>query len=66
VSDCALCAAGGGLYLVSRTCCAMRLLHSTPKHGARQAMWLHLKMSLTAEQWESLRAAWSRNGPGTP
>lgn len=63
--SCELCATRSGIHLVSRTCCAIRLLRATPKHGARQAMWHHLQRSLSIEQWEELRAAWRVDEPGT-
>lgn len=63
--SCELCEQRSGLYIVTRTCCAIRLLHTTPQHGARKAMWQHLRLSLTAEQWEALRAAWKAEEPGT-
>lgn len=64
--SCELCEARSGIHVVTRTCCALRLLHATPRHGARKAMWHHLQRSLTPQQWEELRAAWRADGPGTP
>lgn len=63
--SCDLCEQRSGLYIITRTCCAMRLLRTTPQHGARKAMWQHLRLSLTVEQWEALRAAWKLEEPGT-
>lgn len=43
--------------MVNRTCCALRLVRSTPRGKHRTGMWNHLAASLTEEQWQALRAA---------
>lgn len=52
---CDLCSRNAGEYRITRSCCALRLVRSTPRGKHRKATWAHLASSLTDEQWQALR-----------
>ena len=60
---CDLCEKSKGTYDVNRICCCLRLILSTPPHGARAAMWAHLEASMDDEAFLRLRDVWSFRGP---
>jgi hypothetical protein len=61
-SSCDLCAANRGEYLITRTCCALRLVRSTPRGDARKATLAHIASSLDAEAWTAFRVEAQRAG----
>lgn len=55
--ECELCAKQSGHFDLSRLCCALRLLESTPPGDQRRAMAAHLAMTLSDEAWTALKGA---------
>lgn len=55
IEPCELCLAQSGQYRINRLCCALRLVRSTPDHGARAATWAHLAATMDGEQFTRLR-----------
>lgn len=63
---CDLCSGRTGLYNVFRPCCCLRLIRSTPAHGARAAMWAHLAATLPQDDYRRIRVEAEQQGLARP